>query len=62
MRVLSALLLLLIPCLPAAAQTCDPNTPPSTNEADFIDNGDGTATHKTTGLVWMHGAHRTHTL
>ena len=43
----------LVPCLPATAQTCDPNIPPSTLESDFTDNGDGTVTHKIAGLVWM---------
>ncbi|MDP2903677.1 MAG: DUF1566 domain-containing protein [Methylovulum sp.] len=29
---------------------------PTTPTSDFIDNGDGTVTHKTTGLIWQRGA------
>lgn len=35
-----------------AAQTCNPNMSPSTPDSDFVDNGDGTVTHRKTGLMW----------
>ena len=37
---------------PALAET-NLSIPPSTPSADFIDNGDGTVTHRKTGLMWM---------
>ena len=40
-------LLLLLGCVQAAFAT------PTTPTGDFIDNKDGTVTHKTTGLTWM---------
>ena len=40
-------LLLLLGCIQAAFAT------PTTPDGDFIDNHDGTVTHKTTGLTWM---------
>ena len=42
-------LLLLLLCLFAGNAFATPTTPTS----DFIDNRDGTVTHKTTGLTWM---------
>ena len=47
------LLLFFLPWLPAMAQTCVDDYPASTPTADFTDNGDGTVTHKKTGLTWM---------
>ena len=40
----------------AAAQTCrsESEIPSSTPTEAFADHGDGTVTHKTTGLMWMH--------
>ena len=35
------------------AQTCNQNIIPTTPEERFIDNGDGTVTDKSTGLIWM---------
>ena len=35
-----------------AAQTCDPHMPLTTPDSDFTDHGDGTVTHKKTGLMW----------
>jgi hypothetical protein len=35
------------------AQTCNPNIPLQTPDADFTDHGDGTVTHHKTGLMWM---------
>ncbi|WP_456445050.1 Lcl C-terminal domain-containing protein [Thiolapillus sp.] len=35
-----------------AAQTCDPHIPLTTPDSDFTDHGDGTVTHKKTGLMW----------
>ena len=34
------------------AQTCNPNIPLATPDSDFVDHGDGTVTHKKTGLMW----------
>ncbi len=35
-----------------AVQTCKTSIIASTPDSDFIDNQDGTVTHKTTGLMW----------
>ncbi len=35
-----------------AAQYCSSHIPRSTPDADFVDHGDGTVTHKETGLMW----------
>ena len=35
-----------------AAQSCNSQIPQSTPTEDFIDHGDGTVTHKSTGLMW----------
>ena len=44
----------LFPWLSATAeQTCVSDYPEATPGADFIDNADGTVTHKKTGLTWM---------
>lgn len=40
-------------CMPATAQTCNNTIPKSTPTAAFIDNNDGTMTHRKTGLTWM---------
>ena len=37
----------------AASQTCLPNFDASTKTDEFLDNGDGTATDETLGLMWM---------
>jgi hypothetical protein len=44
--------LLLLPPL-AAAQVCKDTIRPSTPDENFTLHGDGTVTHKTTGLTWM---------
>jgi hypothetical protein len=43
----TALMLLILSCFHSAFAT------PTTPTSDFIDNNDGTVTHKLTGLVWM---------
>ena len=35
-----------------AAQSCVPNIPQTTPGEDFVDHGNGTVTHKKTGLMW----------
>ena len=45
------LLFALLPLFPAWAQTCKSNIPAATLTEDFTDNGDGTVTHKKTGLT-----------
>ncbi|MDW7710810.1 MAG: DUF1566 domain-containing protein [Deferrisomatales bacterium] len=39
--------------LAANAQVCKDTIPASTPDANFAVHGDGTVTHKTTGLTWM---------
>lgn len=36
----------------ASGANCNPKIPAVTPSSDFVDNGDGTVLHKTTGLVW----------
>ncbi len=36
----------------ARAQSCNPNIPLSTPDREFVDHGDGTVTHRKTGLMW----------
>lgn len=40
-------------CMPVSAQVCQSNIRASTPASDFVDNGNGTATHAKTGLTWM---------
>lgn len=45
----------MILAMPGMTQTCvnESEIPSSTPTSDFIDHGDGTVTHKSTGLMWM---------
>ncbi len=45
--------LLSIPFPVVQAQSCNPNMSRSTPDSDFTDHGDGTVTHRKTGLMWM---------
>lgn len=54
--IVKAVIVILYTLLPAAsamaAQVCRGSIPQTTPTADFIDHGDGTLTHKQTGLMW----------
>ena len=41
-----------LPENPPTRPTCDPSIPRSTDPNEFFDHGDGTITHKLTGLMW----------
>ena len=45
-------LLILLPALSHAAQTCKTNIPATTPTSQFTDNGNGTITDTKTGLMW----------
>lgn len=46
-------LIVMMFCTPAIAQTCLSGAVPTTPDANFVDNADGTVTDVTTGLMWM---------